>query len=139
MTYRLTEGATLVLRVDDGPWQTLTFDAATLPDGAVDNGEINATGEQLAAAIDTLDGVTGSVQDGDLVLSTEDTGETTVLDKWPSKSKDDRGIVHVETKCYKQDGTLVCVFRRKVMVPTAAYIKERWGTPLPCGATFDAR
>ena len=45
-------------------------------------------------------------------------GETTVLDKWPSKSKNDRGIVHVETRGYKQDGTLVCVFRRKVMVPT---------------------
>src|SRR5690606_2481207 len=42
-------------------------------------------------------------------------GQTTVLDKWPSKSKNDRGIVYVETKGYKQDGTLVCVFRRKVM------------------------
>ncbi|MEK0100459.1 MaoC family dehydratase, partial [Streptomyces sp. A475] len=38
-----------------------------------------------------------------------------------------RGIVHVETKGYKQDGTLVCVFRRKVMVPTETYIKERGG------------
>ena len=54
-------------------------------------------------------------------------GETTVLDKWPSKSKNDRGIVYVETKGYKQDGTLVCVFRRKVMVPTETYIKERGG------------
>jgi hypothetical protein len=54
-------------------------------------------------------------------------GETTVLDKWPSKSKNDRGIVHVETRGYKQDGTLVCVFRRKVMVPTETYIKERGG------------
>ena len=54
-------------------------------------------------------------------------GETTVLDKWPSKSKTDRGIVQVETRGYKQDGTLVCVFRRKVMVPTETYIKERGG------------
>ncbi|MEV6542285.1 MaoC family dehydratase [Streptomyces sp. NPDC051665] len=54
-------------------------------------------------------------------------GETTVLDKTPSKSKNDRGIVYVETKGYKQDGTLVCVFRRKVMVPTETYIKERGG------------
>ena len=45
-------------------------------------------------------------------------GETTVLDKRPSKSKNDRGIVQVETRGYKQDGTCVCVFRRKVMVPT---------------------
>jgi hypothetical protein len=54
-------------------------------------------------------------------------GETTVLDKWESKSKNDRGIVYVETRGYKQDSTLVCVFRRKVMVPTAAYVKERGG------------
>ena len=38
-----------------------------------------------------------------------------------STSKDDRGVVHVETKGYNQDGTLVCIFRRKVMVP-----KENW-------------
>lgn len=54
-------------------------------------------------------------------------GETTVLDKTPSRSRTDRGIVYVETKGYNQDGTVVCVFRRKVMVPTAAYIKERGG------------
>jgi len=54
-------------------------------------------------------------------------GETTVLGKWPSKSKSDRGIVQVETRGYKQDGTLVCVFRRKVMVPTETYVKERGG------------
>ncbi|MEY9848035.1 MaoC family dehydratase [Streptacidiphilus sp. MAP5-3] len=53
-------------------------------------------------------------------------GETTVLDKRMT-SKPDRGIVHVETKGYNQDGTLVCVFRRKVMVPTEQYIKERGG------------
>src|SRR4051812_2376203 len=39
-------------------------------------------------------------------------GETTVLDKTESKSKDDRGVVHVETIGYKQDGTVVCIFRR---------------------------
>jgi acyl dehydratase len=44
-------------------------------------------------------------------------GETTVLDKKESESKPDRGIVTVETRGYKQDGTLVCVFRRRVMVP----------------------
>src|SRR3954468_21930999 len=47
--------------------------------------------------------------------------ETTVLDKTESKSKDDRGIVYVETKGYNQDGTLVCIFRRKVMVPKQSY------------------
>jgi acyl dehydratase len=48
-------------------------------------------------------------------------GETTVLDKRESASKSDRGVVSVETKGYKQDGTLVCVFRRRVMVPKREY------------------
>ena len=34
-------------------------------------------------------------------------GETTVLDKWESTSKDDRGVVHVETVGYNQDGKVV--------------------------------
>ena len=54
-------------------------------------------------------------------------GETTVLDKWESKSKDDRGVVHVETIGYNQDGTVVCVFRRKVMVPKDSYLEARGG------------
>jgi acyl dehydratase len=44
-------------------------------------------------------------------------GETTVLATTESASKPDRGIVAVETRGYNQDGTLVCVFRRKVLVP----------------------
>jgi acyl dehydratase len=52
-------------------------------------------------------------------------GETTVLDKTESKSKDDRGIVEVETIGYKQDGTVVCIFRRKVMVPKRSYGESR--------------
>nr|WP_246323761.1 MaoC family dehydratase [Petropleomorpha daqingensis] len=54
-------------------------------------------------------------------------GETTVLDKTESKSKDDRGVVHVETIGYKQDGTVVCIFRRKVMVPKRSYGEARGG------------
>jgi acyl dehydratase len=54
-------------------------------------------------------------------------GETEVLAKTPSKSKDDRGVVEVETRGYKQDGTVVCVFRRKVMVPKRAYGEIRGG------------
>jgi acyl dehydratase len=54
-------------------------------------------------------------------------GETTVLDKWESTSKDDRGVVHVETQGYNQDGTLVCIFRRKVMVPKRNYLDARGG------------
>ena len=48
-------------------------------------------------------------------------GETTVLDKRESGSKPDRGVVSVETRGYNQDGTMVCVFRRKVMVPKQEY------------------
>ena len=54
-------------------------------------------------------------------------GETKVLDKWESKSKDDRGVVHVETIGYNQDGKVVCIFRRKVMVPKDSYLEERGG------------
>ena len=42
-------------------------------------------------------------------------------------TKDDRVIVHVQTKGYNQDGTLVCVFRRKVMVPKGSYLQARGG------------
>jgi acyl dehydratase len=62
-------------------------------------------------------------------------GETTVLDKVESKSKSDRGIVQVETIGYNQDGTVVCVFRRKVMIhkrPTGnATGGEQPGRPTP--------
>jgi hypothetical protein len=54
-------------------------------------------------------------------------GETTVLDKTESRSKDDRGVVYVETIGYKQDGTVVCIFRRKVMVPKRSYGEARGG------------
>src|SRR3954465_4776099 len=54
-------------------------------------------------------------------------GETTVLDKWESTSKDDRGVVHVETIGYNQDGKVVCIFRRKVMVPKQSYLEARGG------------
>ena len=54
-------------------------------------------------------------------------GETRVLDKRESASKDDRGVVHVETIGYTQDGVVVCIFRRKVMVPKQSYLDARGG------------
>jgi acyl dehydratase len=42
--------------------------------------------------------------------------ETRVLDVQESKSKNDRGVVLVETKGFNQDGKEVCYFRRRVMV-----------------------
>lgn len=42
---------------------------------------------------------------------------TTVLEKHLTKSKNDRGIVYVETTAYNQDDIKVLYFRRKVLVP----------------------
>ena len=64
---------------------------------------------------------------GDTIYS-----ETTVVDKRESKSKPDRGVVTVETIGYKQDGTVVCEFRRKVLVPKrGAAGAEMPGRPEP--------
>jgi acyl dehydratase len=41
---------------------------------------------------------------------------TEVIDKVPSSSKPDRGVVTVETRGFNQDGVEVCFFRRKVLV-----------------------
>ncbi|HUS62501.1 MAG TPA: MaoC family dehydratase [Acidimicrobiales bacterium] len=51
--------------------------------------------------------------------------ETRVLDKKESTSKDDRGIVTVETKGFNQHGDEVCYFRRKVMVWKTAAAPQR--------------
>jgi acyl dehydratase len=51
--------------------------------------------------------------------------ETRVLEKVPSSSKPDRGIVTVETKAFNQDGKEVCYFRRKVMVWTTDALPPR--------------
>ena len=59
---------------------------------------------------------------GDTIYS-----ETTVVDKRASTSKPDRGVVTVDTIGYKQDGTVVCEFRRKVLVPK----REAAGEDMP--------
>lgn len=43
--------------------------------------------------------------------------ETEVLDKQPSKSKPDRGVVYVETRARNQRGEVVLTLRRRVLVP----------------------
>lgn len=42
--------------------------------------------------------------------------KTTILDKWESKSKPDRGIIYVETIANNQNGEDVLCFRRKVLI-----------------------
>ena len=56
-----------------------------------------------------------------------------MLEKRPSSSKPDRGVVTVETKGFNQRGEEVCYFRRKVMVwmRDAAPARRR---PYPDGA-----
>ncbi|HWB71468.1 MAG TPA: MaoC family dehydratase [Egibacteraceae bacterium] len=64
---------------------------------------------------------------GDTVYS-----ETTVVDKRESRRKPDRGVVTVETIGYKQDGTVVCEFRRKVLVPKKSHAgADMPGRPAP--------
>lgn len=43
--------------------------------------------------------------------------KTIILDKWESKSKNDRGIVYVETIAYNQNNENILSFRRKVLIP----------------------
>ena len=43
--------------------------------------------------------------------------ETEILNKRESKSKPDRGIVHVETRAFNQNEDQVLIFSRKVLVP----------------------
>jgi acyl dehydratase len=66
-------------------------------------------------------------------------GQTTDLEKALSHSKPDRGIVKVETVGFNQDGTVVCTFRRKVMVPTQEHLdargREHGGRPEPITET----
>lgn len=87
-TYRLSEATTLVVRVDEGPWQTLVLDTTSLTGAtSTDAGELQVSGADLAGAVDGLDGITGAVDDdGKLVLSTVGTGTTTVLEVDPVAS-----------------------------------------------------
>lgn len=51
--------------------------------------------------------------------------ESTVLDKRPSESKDDRGVVHVRTTGKNQDGQVVLTYERKILVKKrSAYAKD---------------
>ena len=51
--------------------------------------------------------------------------ESRVLEKVESRSKEDRGIVTVESKGFNQRGEEVCYFRRRVMVWKREYAPKR--------------
>ncbi len=55
--------------------------------------------------------------DGPVFIGDTLHAETLVLDVRESKSKNDRGVVYVETCAYNQDGKKVLTFRRHVLVP----------------------
>lgn len=43
--------------------------------------------------------------------------ETRIIEKQESRSKPDRGIIHVETRAFNQRNETVLTFRRKVLIP----------------------
>jgi len=49
---------------------------------------------------------------GDTIYS-----ETKILSKGTSRSKPDRGIVHVETRAYNQESEKVLTLRRRILIP----------------------
>src|SRR5262245_317975 len=59
--------------------------------------------------------------------------ESVVLDKRPSESKDDRGIVHVRTTGKNELGAVVITYERKIMVKTRAAYGDELERPVPPG------
>ena len=47
--------------------------------------------------------------------------KTTVLDKWESKTKKDRGIIYVNSIAYNQNEEYVLSFKRKVLIKKSKY------------------
>jgi hypothetical protein len=74
-TYRLRDNDTLVLGVDDGPWETVTFAAGDFRDIR------QATADEVARVIDRLTWATASVNDqGTLELATRSPGSQARLE-----------------------------------------------------------
>lgn len=57
------------------------------------------------------------IHDGPCFVGDTIHAESLVLDVWESRSKNDRGILYVETHGYNQDGNRILTFRRKVLLP----------------------
>lgn len=56
------------------------------------------------------------IHNGPVFIGDTIRAETEVLDKRESKSKNDRGIIYVETKAYNQKNELILTFRRHVLI-----------------------
>lgn len=51
-------------------------------------------------------------------------GESEVLGKRESKSRPGQGIVTIVTRGYNQDGTMVCTFKRNMLIPASGHAVE---------------
>ncbi|WP_299248754.1 MaoC family dehydratase [uncultured Lacinutrix sp.] len=54
---------------------------------------------------------------GPVFINDTISAKTTILDKWETKSKKDRGIVYVDTVAYNQNNEAILSFKRKVLIP----------------------
>ena len=54
---------------------------------------------------------------GPVFINDTISAKTTILDKWETKSKKDRGIVYVDTVAYNQNKEAILSFKRKVLIP----------------------
>ena len=70
------------------------------------------------AAIANL-GYEDVVHEGPVFVGDTLRAETEVLDVRESRSKPDRGVLHVVTRAYNQKNELILSFRRKVLLPKA--------------------
>jgi len=75
-----------------------------------------SVGDISGKAIANLD-YEGVTHDKPVFIGDTIYAETQVLEKRPSKSKGDRGIVYVETRAYNQRGEKVLKLRRHVLIP----------------------
>jgi acyl dehydratase len=57
------------------------------------------------------------VHNGPVFIGDTIYAETEILDKIESKNKPDRGVVHVETRAFNQNGEKVLTLRRHILVP----------------------
>jgi len=55
--------------------------------------------------------------DGPVFIGDTIHAETEILEKRSSRSKEDRGIIHVETRAFNQMGERILTLRRHVLVP----------------------
>jgi len=75
-----------------------------------------SVGDISGKAIANLD-YEGVTHDKPVFIGDTIRAETQILEKRSSKSKDDRGVVYVETRAYNQKGEKVLTLRRHILVP----------------------